>query len=207
MHNELMMLLWASSRAMSLRPDLYDHQAILRSLPLVDADLTAVGRRVPWFQEWLAHNTYDDYWKAISNEEKFGDMEVAAFSQCGWYDAYPGSAVHQFQWPGAARADGVGAQESARADRAVVALDESFAGLLQHDVISRTSLGDYDFGLRSLYPLAETQTRWFDHHLKGIDERDRRRAARRDLRDGHQRVAHRALLAAAWHDGRRVVSR
>ncbi len=169
MHNELMMLLWASSRAMSLRPDLYDHQAILRSLPLVDADITAVGRRVPWFQEWLAHNTYDDYWRAISNEEKFGEMEVAAFSQCGWYDAYPGSAFINFN--GLVQQ---GRTEFVRNNQRVLigpwshTLNHS-PGNLQHDVISRTTLGDYDFGPRSLYPLAETQTRWFDHHLKEID--------------------------------------
>ena len=135
---------------------------------MVDADLTAVGRRVPWFQEWLAHNTYDDYWKAISNEEKFGDMEVAAFSQCGWYDAYPGSAFINF--------NGLveqGRTEWVRKNQRVLIGPWSHSmnhspGLLQHDVISRTTLGDYDFGLRSLYPLAETQTRWFDHHLKGI---------------------------------------
>ena len=141
MHNELMMLLWASSRAMSLRPDLYDHQAILRSLPLVDADLTAVGRRVPWFQEWLAHNTYDDYWKAISNEEKFGDMEVAAFSQCGWYDAYPGSAFINFN----------GLVEQGRTDwvrknqRVLIgpwshSMNHS-PGLLQHDVTKSHLVG------------------------------------------------------------------
>ena len=60
-----------------------------------------VGRRVPWFQEWLAHNTYDDYWKAISNERISGDMEVAAFSQCGWYGALilaPPSSISMGWW-------------------------------------------------------------------------------------------------------------
>jgi putative CocE/NonD family hydrolase len=169
MMNDLMMLLWASSRAMSIRTDLYDHQRVLETLPLVDADIVAVGRRVPWFQDWLAHPTYDDYWRSISNEDKFGEMEVAAFNQCGWYDAYPGSAFINFN--GLVQE---GRSEFVRNNQKVLigpwshSLNHS-PGLLQHDVISRTTLGDCDFGPSSLYPLAEEQSRWFDYYLKGID--------------------------------------
>jgi len=170
MMNELMMLLWASSRAMSLRTDLYDHERILRTLPLVDADIVAVGRRVPWFQDWLAHPTYDDYWRTISNENKFGEIgDVAAFNQCGWYDAYPGSAFINFT--GLVEQ---GRSEFTRRNQKVLigpwshSLNHS-PGLQQHDVISRTTLGDYDFGPASLIPLAEEERRWFDYHLKGID--------------------------------------
>ncbi len=169
MMNELMMLLWASSRAMSIRTDLYDHERILSTLPLVDADVVAVGRRVPWFQDWLAHPTYDDYWRTISNENKFAEVgDVAAFNQCGWYDAYAGSAFINF--------NGLveqGRSEFTRRNQRVLigpwshSLNHS-PGQLQHDVISRTTLGDYDFGAASLYPLAEQELRWFDFHLKGI---------------------------------------
>jgi putative CocE/NonD family hydrolase len=169
MMNELMMLLWASSRAMSLRTDLYDHERILATLPLVDADIVAVGRRVPWFQDWLAHPTYDDYWRTISNENKFAEIgDVAAFNQCGWYDAYAGSAFINF--------NGLveqGRSEFTRRNQKVLigpwshSLNHS-PGLQEHDVISRTTLGDLDFGPVSLYPLAEAELRWFDYHLKGI---------------------------------------
>jgi putative CocE/NonD family hydrolase len=96
-------------------------------------------------------------------------MEVAAFNQCGWYDAYPGSAFINF--------NGLveqGRTEFVRKNQRVLigpwshSLNHS-EGVMKHDVISRTTLGDYDFGPRSLYPLAETQVRWFDHHLKGVD--------------------------------------
>jgi uncharacterized protein len=169
MMNELMMLLWASSRAMSLRADLYDHDRILRTLPLVDADVVAVGRRVPWFQEWLAHPVYDDYWRTISNENKFGQMEVAAFNQCGWYDAYPGSAFINFNGlVEQGRSDFVRRNQKVLIGPWSHSLNHS-AGLQQHDVISRTTLGDYDFGAASLIPLAEEELRWFDYHMKGVD--------------------------------------
>ncbi len=140
MMNELMMLLWASSRAMSIRTDLYDH-----------------------------NRTYDGYWRTISNENKFAEIgDIAAFNQCGWYDAYAGSAFINF--------NGLvehGRSEFTRRNQRVLIGPWSHSlnhapGQLQHDVISRTTLGDYDFGPASLYPLAQEQLRWFDYHLKGI---------------------------------------
>jgi hypothetical protein len=42
----------------------------------------------PYFQDWLAHPTYDDYWRALSIEERYGAVTVPALHSGGWYDIF-----------------------------------------------------------------------------------------------------------------------
>ena len=57
-------------------------------LPLRDADLSALGRHVPWWKEWVDHAEPDDpFWKPVN----FADSAAAAPPTAmisGWYDIF-----------------------------------------------------------------------------------------------------------------------
>ncbi|MGD9712171.1 MAG: CocE/NonD family hydrolase, partial [Thermomicrobiales bacterium] len=76
---------------------LYNNKRFMRQLPLVDMDVAAIGREIPFWRDWLEHDRYDEYWEAISTTGKHHLIDVPVFQQCGWYDAYPTSTFRHFE--------------------------------------------------------------------------------------------------------------
>jgi len=58
-----------------------------------DAQLTSA--LAPYYQDWLAHPDYDDYWKQVSIEENFSRIAVPMLQVGGWYDIF--CAAHSAQ--------------------------------------------------------------------------------------------------------------
>ena len=54
----------------------------LESYPVLPA--TSVDSIAPYFRDWLAHPSYDDYWKAVSIEDHYGQIEVPVFNMGAW---------------------------------------------------------------------------------------------------------------------------
>ena len=44
-----------------------------------------------WLEEWVRHQTRDDYWKHGSVCENFGDIKAAVYAVGGWADGYSNS--------------------------------------------------------------------------------------------------------------------
>jgi putative CocE/NonD family hydrolase len=51
-----------------------------------EAQLTAAI--APYYEDWLAHPDYDDYWKQWSIEENFSKIAVPTLQVGGWYDIF-----------------------------------------------------------------------------------------------------------------------
>ncbi len=66
-------------------PDGYDF--FLRMGPLANADLGHLKGRVPEWNEFLAHSTYDDYWKARNVRPHLKNIRCAVMNVGGWFDA------------------------------------------------------------------------------------------------------------------------
>ena len=47
------------------------------------------------WNDFLAHSTYDDYWRAIDTRDKIGQIAIPVYLMCGWYDNYPAAAFFQ----------------------------------------------------------------------------------------------------------------
>jgi putative CocE/NonD family hydrolase len=62
----------------------------LRGLP--DAKSLA-----PYYDDWLAHPDYDDYWKALSIEEHYSQIQVAILNIADWYDIFLGGSLRNYQ--------------------------------------------------------------------------------------------------------------
>ena len=59
-------------------------------LPLVDMPL--LRDFAPSYFDWLAHPTYDDYWRSIAHKEHYEQITVPALNIGGWYDIFLGRA-------------------------------------------------------------------------------------------------------------------
>jgi putative CocE/NonD family hydrolase len=126
------------------------------ALPLDRMDETA-GRTLPFWKDWIEHDTYDAYWKAMDDERRWGDIAVPALNMGGWYDLYAPQTFTNFN--GLRRN---GRTPEARQSRLIV-------GPWPHALSQSTRTGDIDFGAGSLVDLEALETRWFDYWLKGID--------------------------------------
>ena len=57
-----------------------------RHLPI--DEMPALRQVADYYYDWLAHPTYDDYWKSFAPREKFDKITVPALSQGGWFDGF-----------------------------------------------------------------------------------------------------------------------
>ena len=59
-----------------------------RRLPLASAPLVEASPAGRFYRDWLAHPTYDDYWRSLSIDARLGNVEVPAHNVGGWYDLF-----------------------------------------------------------------------------------------------------------------------
>jgi putative CocE/NonD family hydrolase len=52
--------------------------------------------RAPWFHDWLAHPSYDDFWRATSIAEDYARVQVPGLHVAGWYDVFLSGSVENF---------------------------------------------------------------------------------------------------------------
>ena len=64
-------------------------------LPL-NAHPPLCGEETPYYVDWLAHPTYDDYWRQWSIDEDYGRIETPALHVAGWYDVFLAGTVKNF---------------------------------------------------------------------------------------------------------------
>src|SRR6059058_5334252 len=61
-------------------------------LPQVSSESDLTGTLAPYFLDWLAHPNYDEYWKRLSIEEHFADINVPVLHVGAWYDIFLGGS-------------------------------------------------------------------------------------------------------------------
>ncbi len=137
---------------------LFGNQRFYRQLPLIDADVVATGRQIPYFRDWLQHAEYDAYWSALNTEERLDQIDVPIYQQGGWYDAYTASMFRM--WNGVRER---GYSDRARKNQKIYIVPWT------HHIPEGSKLGDIDFGPNAYVDLNAEDLRWFDYWLKGID--------------------------------------
>ena len=136
-------------------PQELKYDQIVWTLPLTELDLASSGQRVGFFRDWLKHQSYDSYWKAISDEERLGKVRVPTYSLGGWFDLLVGGTINGFK---GVRANG--ATAAAREGAKLI------IGPWGHGPTRK--YGDVDFGPTAMRDLFDLELRWNDRHLKGI---------------------------------------
>ena len=120
-----------------------------------NSDAASTAMLAPYYLDWLAHPSYDDYWKAISIEEHFGDINVPALHVAAWYDLFLGGSLRNYQGIKAH-----GATEQARDGQRLLVFVGGHAG-------SGPKIGDVDFGAASRSDDGETTLHWYEYLFKG----------------------------------------
>jgi putative CocE/NonD family hydrolase len=139
----------------SYMPQNIKYEAILNHLPLKDGDLQSAGYAVQHYRDWLKHESYDEYWKSISDEERFDKINVPVHTSGGWFDIFVMGTIN-----GYVGMKNKGATPEARAGARMI------IGPWGHG--PSRSFGGVDFTADAYVDQFETELRFFDYHLKGI---------------------------------------
>jgi len=138
-------------QAASDLPALYKHVPISDYLPNSQND----QRIASYYADWVAHDTWDDYWKQWSIRTKYQDIQVPALNFAGWYDVFMKGGTENF----------MGMREKGGSEAARKG---------QHLVIGpwihlpwEQKVGEIDFGPEAANPIDRLHLRWFDYWLKG----------------------------------------
>jgi len=137
---------------------LFGNQRFYRHLPLIDADVEAIGRPIAYFRDWMEHATYDDYWRALNTETKLDQIDAPIYQQGGWYDPYTAAMFRM--WNGMHER---GYSERARKNQKIYIVPWT------HHIPESSRLGDLDFGPSAYVDLNAEDLGWFDYWLKGYD--------------------------------------
>jgi len=132
-----------------------------RRLPLMDwaKRLEPVAR---YLTDYLQQPDDGAPWWRINVERQHGQVAVPMYHVTSWYDIFLQGGLANF----------CGLRRHAMTETARAAqklLIGPWAHLFPYTSPSSTGTGDIDFGSAALIDLHETQLRWFDHWLKGID--------------------------------------
>ena len=168
------------------------YEQILKHLPLETMDERAYNHPVRHWRDWLTHESYDAYWKAVSDEERFARVQVPVMTQGGWFDVFLAGTINGY----------VGVRTKGANDR-VKRLSRMVVGPWGHGPSRK--YGDLDFGPDADRTLLQYQQRWNDYHLKGIDNGLAGEAPGADLLHGDQPMARRGGLADCRHPLHAVV--
>ena len=57
-------------------------------LPVKDIDVLITGKKVPYFRNWVEHNSNDLYWERASYQNKLKNVKIPVLLQTGWYDTH-----------------------------------------------------------------------------------------------------------------------
>lgn len=107
----------------------------------------------PYYYEWLKHPDYDDYWRAIDVETRWPSITVPALINGGWSDLFAIGSVRSFIGMRTK-----GGTKAARDGTKLVMVPGGHGGT-----------GMVTWEAASAVNLRDLQLRFFDHHLKGID--------------------------------------
>ena len=155
-------VIWETNLATVTGPHgarLFQNAKFWAHLPLIEMDERAIGRKIPYWREWLEHPTQDEYWQRLRVTDRCDRITAPAFQQGGWYDAYPGSCL---------RIHG-GMRDEAATPRAR-AESRTLIGPWSHEIPEVKTVGDVDFGPDAFIDVRKEERRWFDWQLRGVDD-------------------------------------
>jgi uncharacterized protein len=127
----------------------------LRAYPVLEA--SEVDGLAPYFMDWLAHPNFDEYWKEISIEDHYAQIQVPVFNLGAWYDIFLGGSLKNY-----ARLKTEASTEAARKGQRLLVFVGGHAGGWD----SR-KVGAVDFGEKLPIDGSEIMLRWYDWLLKG----------------------------------------
>jgi putative CocE/NonD family hydrolase len=59
-------------------------------------DVPPAADLAPYLQDWMHHETRDDYWKATRVSDHYGEMTVKGLHQAGWHDIFSRGSIENY---------------------------------------------------------------------------------------------------------------
>ena len=132
----------------------------LANYPVIDAPDSK--NLAPYFQDWLAHPDYDDYWKQWAIDADYSRINIPALHVGAWYDIFLGGTIKNFQGLKA----GAGNFFAKENQRMVIEIGGHAGG--------GQKIGDVDFGPNAPWDSTGLVIRWYDFLFKqapnGLDK-------------------------------------
>jgi len=131
-------------------------------LPLAAYPMRGVpdaGALAPYYNDWLAHPNYDDYWKALSIEEHYSQIQVPVLNLAAWYDIFLGGSLRNYELLKTKTAG-----EAARKGRRLLVYIGGHAGGWED-----RKIGDVDFGEKAPIDGDGLTLDWYDVIFKGAN--------------------------------------
>ena len=127
----------------------------LFNFPASTGTPTSTADAAPYFLDWLAHPTYDDFWKRWSIEEHFADINVPILHVAAWYDIFQDGSLRNYL--------GIKAHggEAVRKGQHLLVIIGGHAG-------DGRKVGDIDFGPTAAFNEEATILEWYDYLFKGV---------------------------------------
>ena len=134
--------------------------AQLAKWPLAgDALMTEVA---PYYEEWLAHPTDDEYWDRIRVADRYGELDLPVLNTGGWFDIFLGGTIANY----IGMKTGAKTEAARKGTRLVIGpWSHTSAGT---GSIVGTFHPGYD-GTLAAVDLDGQYLRWYDRHLRDID--------------------------------------
>ena len=126
----------------------------LRPRP-IETGAALTKKLAPYYEDWLAHPTYDDYWKQWSIEENYQNIQVPALTIAAWYDIFLGGSLRNY----IGLRDHAGNAEARAKQRLVVAIGG-------HSGWDR-QVGSVDFGPDAPFDENEIIVEWYEYLFLG----------------------------------------
>lgn len=137
-----------------------DIETLLRQLPLAAHGLDGTA---PWYQTWLEHPDYDEFWSAMNTSADFAGVTAPALSIGGWYDFMIDSTLRGYR----GMRDEGGSAAARGGQRLIV-------GPWTHGAQTGAYL-DRQFGPAANilgFDMSKEHVAFFDRWLRGIEEED-----------------------------------
>jgi uncharacterized protein len=135
-----------------------DNDALFRRTPL--RGLAELDGLAPYYDDWLDHPSYDDFWRTCAPRERWDRITVPALNMGGWYDLFLKGTLANYVGMKAA-----GGSEAARTRQRLV------IGPWAHGPTAG-AFPERGFGVMGgtdAVDITGMQLRWFDHLLTGAD--------------------------------------
>ena len=129
-------------------------------LPLKDMPQLS-GGLADYYYDWLAHPSFDDYWKKLCIEDQHSNVSTPALNIGGWYDIFLGGTIRNY----------LGMRKNAATEEARNG-QKLIIGPWQHSSRGTSMAGSHYFGVAAdsmALGLDEIHLRWFNQWLKGED--------------------------------------
>jgi hypothetical protein len=108
--------------------------------------------------EWFRHPTYDDYWQAEDCTRHFDKMNVPCFTVGSWYDYMNVGSIRSF----------IGRQH--KGGKHSRGKQQLLIGPWLHGRYNKgNKVGELTYPKIAAFDVVPHMIRWFDHHLKGVD--------------------------------------